>query len=377
MLDPKIPFLENALDPEKAQIQLQAVVPKLHRVTRATLMRHRAGRRALIEYHLDTATGPTTLLGKIRAKGTDRASYQIQQDLWNTGWDAHSRDCLCVPQPLGLLPDWHMVLQRKVPGTPATQLLPTPAGIRLAQRIAELAHKLHRTPVSTAKTHNLANELSILRDRLPLVVEQHPHWATRIHDILAACHTLANSIYPLTPLPPHLLTHLPPFSLWETLARWQSLSKGQTTSLRDRYPSTPQTTIHRDFYADQILVDAENPDGQRLWLVDLDLCCQGSPAVDVGNFIAHITEQSLRERGDVGALSDRETRLKMAYLNLTCRPGQDSEAINALKQEIELYTVLTLVRHLHISTRIPSRRPFTEQLLCLCENRLDKTLNGA
>ncbi|PSR16938.1 aminoglycoside phosphotransferase, partial [filamentous cyanobacterium CCP3] len=191
MLDPKILFLETALDPGKAQIQLQAVVPNLRRVVTATLVRHKSGRRALIEYHLDTATGPTTLLGKIRAKGTDRASYQIQQNLWQTGWAAHSRDRLCVPEPLGLLPDWHMVLQRKVPGTPATQLLPTPAGIPLAQRIAELADKLHRTPVSTAKTHTLADELSILRDRLPLVVEQHPQWSVRIDRILDACDRLA------------------------------------------------------------------------------------------------------------------------------------------------------------------------------------------
>ncbi|PSR16852.1 aminoglycoside phosphotransferase, partial [filamentous cyanobacterium CCP3] len=110
-----------------------------------------------------------------------------------------------------------------------------------------------------------------------------------------------------------------------------------------------------------------------LWLVDLDLCCQGSPAVDIGNFVAHITEQSLRETGDADALSDRETMLKMAYLDLTCRSDQDSEAIDALRREIELYTVLTLVRHLHISTRIPNRRPYTEPLLELCETRLGKT----
>ncbi|MBE9114226.1 aminoglycoside phosphotransferase family protein, partial [Nodosilinea sp. LEGE 07298] len=180
MLDPKIPFLENALDPLQAHGQLQVIVPELRRVATATLLRHKVGRRALIKYHLDTATGPTTLLGKIRAKGTDRASYQVQQDLWQTGWDAHSRDRISVPKPLGLVPAWHMMLQRKVPGTPATQLLPTPAGIPLAQRMAELAHKLHRTPVSTAKTHTLADELGILRDRLPLVVEQHPQWSARI-----------------------------------------------------------------------------------------------------------------------------------------------------------------------------------------------------
>ncbi|PSN11982.1 hypothetical protein C7293_22165 [filamentous cyanobacterium CCT1] len=63
----------------------------------------------------------------------------------------------------------------------------------------------------------------------------------------------------------------------------------------------------------------------------------------------------------------------MAYLDLTCRSGQAAEAVSALRREIELYTVLTLVRHLHISTRIPSRRPYTERLLGLCETRLGET----
>ncbi|MGB3199437.1 MAG: phosphotransferase [Nodosilinea sp.] len=335
MLDPKIPFLEDALDPRQAQRQLQAVVPQLRQVTTATLRRHKIGRRALVEYRLDTAAGPTTLLGKIRAKGTDRASYQIQQDLWNTGWNAHSRDRLCVPEPLGLLPDWHMMLQRSVPGTPATQSLPTPAGIPLAQRIAELAHKLHRTPVSTAKTHTLADELQILRDRLPLVAAQHPQWATRIHNLLTACHTLANSVHPLPPSRPHLPAH------------------------PSTHPPLYPSTIHRDFYADQILVD-----GDRLWLVDLDLCCQGSPALDIGNFIGHISEQSLREIGDADALGDREAALATAYLRRLEHPDR------ALHQEIALYTVLTLVRHIHISTRIANRRPYTEALLALCETRL-------
>ncbi|MBE9113788.1 phosphotransferase, partial [Nodosilinea sp. LEGE 07298] len=138
------------------------------------------------------------------------------------------------------------------------------------------------------------------------------------------------------------------------------------------YPSTPHSTIHRDFYADQVLVD-----GDRLWLVDLDLCCQGSPAVDIGNFIAHITEQSLREMGNADALSDREITLKTAYLALVCAPTQTTEASIALQHDIELYTLLTLVRHLHISTRIPSRRPYTEAILKLCETRLSNWLNRA
>ncbi|PZU99102.1 MAG: aminoglycoside phosphotransferase, partial [Leptolyngbya sp.] len=199
MLDPKIPFLEKVLAPGLAQTQLQIAIPSLTQVTTANLVRHKPGRRALVEYRIETTTGPIALMGKIRAKGTDVASYQVQQALWHNGWSADSPDGFAIPEPLGLVPDWHMALQRKVPGIPATQLLPTKQGIPLAQRIAALAHKLHRTPVPTAKTHTLADELAILHDRLPQVAEHHSPWATRIEHVLAACDRLATQFPPPQP----------------------------------------------------------------------------------------------------------------------------------------------------------------------------------
>lgn len=342
MLDAKIPFLENALDPLQAQAQLQIAIPSLTYVTAATLVRHKPGRRAMVEYPVETAAGPLTLLGKIRAKGTDVGSYQVQQALWHNGWSADSADGFSIPEPLGLVPDWHMALQRKVPGIPATQLLPAEQGTSLTQRIATLAHKLHRTPVPTAKIHTLTDELQILRDRLPQVAHQHPPWATRIEHVLNACDRLATQFS--APLP-HPLT-----------------------------PPPPPTGIHRDFYADQILVDPDHLGRQRLWLVDLDLYCLGSPAVDIGNFIAHITEQSLRELGDAAALRDRELALQQAYLSEISADRGFELATTA--REIDLYTVLTLVRHIHISTRIPSRRLYTEALLSLSETRLAKMLDN-
>lgn len=324
MLDAKIPFLEQTLDLVQAQVQLQTAIPNLTQVTTAILVRHKPGRRALVEYHIETTSGPISLLGKIRAKGTDVASYQVQQALWDNGWSADSGDRFSIPEPLGLVSDWHMALQRKVLGIPATHLLPTDSGILLAQRIAALAHKLHHTPIPTAKTHTLADELAILHDRLPQVAEQHPQWAIRVEDVLAACARLAT-----------------------------------------QSPLTSQLTgIHRDFYPDQILVD-----GDRLWLVDLDLYCLGSPAVDIGNFIAHMTEQSLRELGNAAALRDREVALRETYLSQNSALSSWG-ATATTAREIDLYTVLTLVRHIHISTRIPSRQPYTEALLGLSETRL-------
>jgi thiamine kinase-like enzyme len=113
-------------------------------------------------------------------------------------------------------------------------------------------------------------------------------------------------------------------------------------------------------------------DRDRLWLVDLDLCCQGEPALDIGNFIAHITEQSLRQLGDPTAMGDREAALTEAFIQAWLSSGESgipSWTDTDLRQAIAHYTLLSLVRHIHISTRIPARHPLTETLLTLCETR--------
>lgn len=331
-IDPKIPFLETALDLRQAKYQLCMFIPDIQQVTAANLLRHKLGRRALIEYCIETHSGPLTLLGKIRAKGTDYSSYYIQQALWNRGFDDNSADGYSVPKPVGVIPDWRMWLQRKVSGVAATELLPTSDGVAICRRIAGLAHKLHGTPMPTAKQQTLTDELTILHTRLPQVAQKYPHWQSRIEKILDACNQL--------------------------VAR-HSADDGMTVG------------IHRDFYGDQVLVDCELINQRlryRIWLVDLDLYCQGHPALDIGNFIAHITEQSLRETGDPTAMADQEAALRDTFIDACSARGLSAES---LRHEIELYTFLTLVRHIHISTRIAERNHCTESILALCETRLN------
>ncbi|MGP1375247.1 MAG: phosphotransferase [Almyronema sp.] len=328
MIDAKMPFLAAALDCDQVQTQLRPIRPDIQRVMAALLVRHKPGRRALIEYRLATPTGPLTLLGKIRAKGTHWASYRLQQALWQQGFDAASADGYSVPAVVGCLPVWQMWLQQKVSGIPATEVLPTAAGVALAQRIAALAHKLHRCAVIPEKTHTLADELRILHQRLLPLAQAHPHWQSRLAWVLESCDALAAS-----------------------------------------FPAgAGQTSIHRDFYSDQILVD-----GDRLWLVDLDLACQGHPSLDIGNFIAHLSEQSLRQFGHAAALSQQEKALQTAFVEVCCA-AETGTAVAGLAErlhaEIEIYSLLSLVRHIAISQRLPARRAYSEAILQLCEARL-------
>src|SRR2546428_4337248 len=110
-----------------------------------------------------------------------------------------------------------------------------------------------------------------------------------------------------------------------------------------RAPSRSHAESNRDFYPDHALLD-----GERLYLLDFDLYCEGDPALDAGNCVAHITEQSVRTRGDPDALADREAALEDRFVELAGEPA---------RQAVRAYALLTLARHVYLSTQFADRQP--------------------
>jgi hypothetical protein len=326
--DPTMPFLSLALDPATAEARILCCIapsgnPRAARIRYGTLARievrrYKPGRRCLIEYRFLNDEGEFSILGKVRAKGTDRRTFEVVNALWNAGFDQTSSDGVSVPMPLGLIPEFQMWLQLRAPGEPAASLISGPGGDVLARRIAEALHKLHRTVVPTDRVHSTADELQILRDRLSTVSAAKPEWRARLQGLLRDCERLV-----------------------------------------ERFPQLGETGIHRDFYADHALVN-----GNRLWLLDFDLYCRGHAALDAGNFIGHLTEHSLRV-GDPVALEHREQAFEDRFVELA---GEDQ------RWAVKAYAALTLARHVYISTLFPARQAFTEQLLELAETRVRRVI---
>lgn len=320
--DSKLSFLGEALDPLNAQRSilesLGADSPLGLNGIRVT--RHKPGRRCLVEYDFACPlsvdhSGMLTVLGKARAKGLDRRSFHLAQALRQSGFHENSPDGVSVPEPLGMIAKWNMWLQRKVTGTAGFAPLCGEGGIAVAARTAEALHKLHRAGIPSRRRHPLDDEMRILHDRLAKVTAQEPSWAPRITRLLVACDQLAS-----------------------------------------RIPAARERGIHRDFYPDQVLIS-----GKRVYLLDLDLYCLGDPALDVGNFSAHLIEYALRNAGGVESLTEQQQAFETRFLELS--PETSAESISA-------YTTLTLARHVYISTKFAARRPHTETLLKLCERRL-------
>jgi aminoglycoside phosphotransferase (APT) family kinase protein len=325
--DAAMPFLRRALDPTEFLHRLRESLeergfPRGHVVLRAVrVTRHKLGRRCLVEYDLtcrrpDASEEFVTLVGKARAKGADARSFHLAAALRAAGFNEQCLDGVSVPEPIALIPEFQMWLQRKAPGVASGEALAGASGARLARRIAVAIDKLQRAGVEPLRRHTIEDELRILRERLAHVAAERSGWRARLERLMGACLRLAASL-----------------------------------------PATPARPVHRDFYPDQVLAD-----GERLHLLDFDLYATGDPALDAGNFIAHLRELSLRTTGDADALCDRERELEESFVQLS---GDVTRAA------VRAYATLTLARHIHISTLFADRRPFTETILEMCERRLD------
>ena len=320
--DPALLHAAEALDPVAvarafalAKFPLENLSGERLRAIRVT--RHKPGRRCVIEYDLAAAgdSPEMTLIGKIRRNRSGRSAFELSQAFTDNGFHGAAEDGISVPDAVAYVKKLGLWLQRKVPGEEATALLMTPAGPRLASGIADAAFKIHRRNVPVSRIHGIDDEMKILESCLDQVGLAYPAWKFRLERLKLFAERLA-----------------------------------QTLGNRD------MCGIHRDFYADQIIVD-----DTRLWLLDFDLYCQGDPALDIGNFIGHVTELSLRVYGYPKALAAVEQALEDRYVAL---------AGESMRYPIRVYTLLTLLRHIYISTLHQSRQHTTSWLITLCELRL-------
>lgn len=306
-----IPKLLVALDISQASTLLEPIVHG--RVMSAEVLRHKPGRRALIEYVVRADDRERRVLGKLRAKGLDERAFDNQRSLFDAGFNAaHSN--VAVPPPIGVVPQLAMWLQEKVIGDSFIATLDQTPPPELAQRVAHAIAKLHEAAVRPARAHTAVDELKILMERLDLARRAGVD-SQRIHRVAAACRALAAGI-----------------------------------------ASTPLSPIHRDFYHDQMLLSPEVD-----YLLDVDLLSSGDAALDVGNFVAHLIELSLRRPDIAAQLSAVADELPRIYTAI--RPSVS-------QQRIDAYTTLSLARHVHISTLFEDRVDFTDKILSVVEQRL-------
>lgn len=304
--DADLPQLAEALDPGIAQTAFAAAGLPV-RIDIARLVRHKPGRRCLIAYDLlDRSGGRLAAYGKLRAKGADSRAFALQQELWRDGFGPGGWAGARVAQPLALVPALGLWVQAAVPGEPFATDTCSP------ERAAKAIAALHRARIRPMRRYLLADELAILEGRLGALAAHRPDWADRLDRLFVAARQCAQRALPVALRP-----------------------------------------IHRDFYHDHLICAGEDS-----YLIDLDLLCLGDPAVDIGNFNAHLSELGLREHHDPRRYAWWQARFAAA----ACRGPLPVRADN-----VRIYEFLSLLRLVEIAERMPERRGGAEALLALCE----------
>ncbi|TFH91614.1 phosphotransferase [Vibrio ouci] len=285
------------------------------------VVRHKPTKRALIEYTFSRDDGEQqSILGKVKIKHFDKHAWQINCALHQANFNQDSCDEIMVPTPLGKSREHHIWFQNKVAGQVSLEKFCHSDGIDVAERAAQALYKLHSSGIKIERTHTINHEIDLLERYLTQAGSSLPSRRTDIGNILEYCQLTASNL----PTPASLMV------------------------------------IHRDFYHDQLLID-----NNRLYLLDLDLCCNGDPALDIGNFIAHIEEQCLRCFNKRDYAQKQIDRFIEHYQQLA---GDD------LRQCIETYTLLSWARHIFISQRISERNQWTEQIIQVCKDKIRQNI---
>ena len=320
--DPKFASLAQAFDMSTAEQRIKKDAPECashfgeFKLGNVLGWRHKTGRRCMLQFELHTDSGPKFVLGKASAKRLDKRTRKTHKALYKLHeFDCNSKDGISVPKPMGCVADWNMWFQEKVVGESGCSLLANGQLKSVADRVANAIAKLHQSNFTTDRVHSIEDELSILNKRLSETIVKLPEQEDSISRIWRNCQLIGQAI--------------------------------------NEHPAVP---IHRDFYQDQILF-SEN----RTTLVDLDLVSMGHPALDVGNFLAHLTEHSLRNYGHANHWSEEEQQIQSRYLELNS---------DVSVHDIQAFKTLSLARHIAISASRPRRADSTPLIIEEVESQI-------
>ena len=226
----------------------------------ARLLAHRLGKRAVVRFSwraptgIRGARGNRSVVAKLFRQRKDRArhGHDLMRALHRNGLDG--RQSVRVPRMLGHSAQQAAIILEDVPGRPLDRLHldAMPAGMALAGRALA---QLHRCRVRGLKTHGAKAEIDLLEPWVDLIGRVRPALRPTLEPALAALRSD--------------LAHV---------------------------DAAPAGTIHRDFHPKQLFVD----DGMTT-LIDFDTLCAGDPALDIGNFLAHLRLTTLQSGWDTGA----------------------------------------------------------------------------
>ena len=293
LLDPAISGLCEALDAQAMTARLARLPDgggEVWTVAGIDVIKYKPGRRCALAYTLLRGGETRRLFAKVFS-GDRGATILVSMGRIAA---AIPRERLLVPRPLAYFPDLKMLVTEFVDGIPlATALFAEPSDAA-ARRMASALATLHACGIVGARRWTLAKELRSTGE-----------WIEGLAGRSQAASRRAGA-------------------LLERLAGWAAT-----------LAAVPDRPVHRDFYPDQLW----DHDGQTAML-DLDDARCGDPAVDIGNFLAHLTLRPVQFAET--ALGAARARPAFEAHYLECRAEARADATFA--ERVRFYEASSLLR---------------------------------
>lgn len=288
-VDPRLSALEELLDSSTAARVLAPLlgrrVPQLE-VAGISLLAHKPGRRASLALVVRAGSERFELFAKLYAHDRGERIFNAWTELQRR-MDGPS---VCVPRPLGWDPDRHLLVTEFRPGRP---LALAEASLAPARHAARVAAHLHGCRLRGMREWSPVREMDVTRRFLAQLAAAEPSLAGYGRQLAAR--------------------------------------------LAHRLPAAgPERVIHRDFYPEQMLRA-----GKSTTLIDLDEMRAGDPAVDVGNYLAHVELRALQ----FPALAAIRSAARRAFFETYQRTARgDTERLCGLEPSARFYEAASLLR---------------------------------
>jgi len=251
IFDADLSGLTTALDPTQMAPKLGQLLatdsgtdPSAWRVVGVELLKHKPGRRCALAYTVDGPGGRRQLFAKT-FKNDRGATILVNMSSFHT---AISGTSLLVPQPLGYFPEIKMLVTEFIDGRSLATALYDGRSQEPARRMAAAAAIFHACGVACARKWNPKKEIRNTKEWITGLSGRSNGPTPRARSLLDALETAATEM-----------------------------------------PQDIGLSIHRDFYPEQIR-DAFGVTA----LLDLDDTRAGDPAIDIANFLAHLTLREIQ-----------------------------------------------------------------------------------